>query len=68
MRFTIRDLLWLTVVLILGVAWWVDRSRLNQRLDQCRSESERLQVELKWKTDLLEVRQDIERIIAPDGN
>ena len=27
MRFTIRDLLWLTVVVALGVAWWVDRSR-----------------------------------------
>jgi len=25
MRFTIRDLLWLTVVVALGVAWWVDR-------------------------------------------
>ena len=28
MRFTIRDLLWLTVVVALGVAWWLDRSRL----------------------------------------
>ena len=24
MKFTIRDLLWLTVVVALGVAWWVD--------------------------------------------
>ena len=28
MRFTIRDLLWLTVVVALGVGWWVDRGRL----------------------------------------
>lgn len=28
MHFRIRDLLWLTVVVALGVAWWVDRSRL----------------------------------------
>ena len=28
MRFTIRDLLWLTVVVSLAVAWWVDRGRL----------------------------------------
>jgi len=34
MRFTIRDLLWLTVVVALGVAWWVDRSRLAARIDR----------------------------------
>lgn len=28
MKFFIRDLLWLTVVVALGVGWWVDRSRL----------------------------------------
>lgn len=26
MRFTIRDLLWLTVVMALGVGWWIDRT------------------------------------------
>jgi hypothetical protein len=26
-RFTIRDLLWLTVVVALGVGWWVERYR-----------------------------------------
>jgi hypothetical protein len=26
-RFSIRDLLWLTVVVALGAAWWMDRSR-----------------------------------------
>jgi hypothetical protein len=29
MRFTIRDLLWLTVVVALGVGWWVDRNRYS---------------------------------------
>jgi hypothetical protein len=29
-RFTIRDVLWLTVVVALGLAWWVDRTRLNR--------------------------------------
>ena len=28
MRFTIRDLLWLTVVVALGVGWWIDRSQV----------------------------------------
>ena len=30
MRFTIRDLLWLTVVVALGVAWWLDRSAIEE--------------------------------------
>ncbi|HUE69354.1 MAG TPA: hypothetical protein VMP01_00585 [Pirellulaceae bacterium] len=34
MRFTIRDLLWLTVVVALGVAWWVDRSSLAALVDE----------------------------------
>lgn len=28
LRFTIRDLLWLTLVVALAVGWWVDRSRI----------------------------------------
>jgi hypothetical protein len=28
-RFTIRDVLWLTVVVALGVAWWLDRTILT---------------------------------------
>jgi hypothetical protein len=28
LRFTIRDLLWLTVVVALAVAWWVDHHDL----------------------------------------
>jgi len=27
-RFTIRDVLWLTALLAVAVAWWIDRSRL----------------------------------------
>jgi hypothetical protein len=28
LRFTIRDLLWLTTLVAMGVAWWIDRTRL----------------------------------------
>ncbi|HUE72766.1 MAG TPA: hypothetical protein VMP01_17910 [Pirellulaceae bacterium] len=33
MRFTIRDLLWLTLLAAVLVAWWVDRQWLVQELD-----------------------------------
>jgi hypothetical protein len=29
MKFSIRDLLWLTAVVALGAAWWFDRSGLT---------------------------------------
>jgi hypothetical protein len=32
LRFTIRDLLWLMVVVAVCSAWWVDRSRLEGRV------------------------------------
>ena len=32
-RFTIRDVLWLTVVVALGVAWWVDCRCVERRSD-----------------------------------
>src|SRR5262245_7250575 len=31
-RFTIRDVLWLMVVVALAVGWWVDRQRLEAQL------------------------------------
>ena len=31
-RFTIRDLLWLTALIAVLVGWWIDRSRLSNRL------------------------------------
>ena len=29
LRFSIRDVLWLTVVVGMGIGWWIDRSRLR---------------------------------------
>jgi hypothetical protein len=31
MRFTIRDLLWLTVVVAVALGWWLERTRDRQR-------------------------------------
>jgi len=30
-RFTIRDVLWLTVVVAMGCVWWLDHQRLTWR-------------------------------------
>jgi hypothetical protein len=34
MRFTIRDLLWLTVVVALAVGWWVRERKLQTELER----------------------------------
>jgi hypothetical protein len=34
MKFSIRDLLLVTVIVAVCVAWWLDRSRLSARVDQ----------------------------------
>jgi hypothetical protein len=31
MRFSIRDLLWATLVVAMGLGWWVDRTSINER-------------------------------------
>jgi hypothetical protein len=36
-RFTIRDVLWLTVVAALGVGWWIDHSSLAEPAAKYRS-------------------------------
>lgn len=33
-RFTIRTILWLTVILAVGLSWLADRTRLQRSLDQ----------------------------------
>jgi hypothetical protein len=38
-RFTIRDVLWLTVVVALAVGWWLERSR-SERLERAVSIAE----------------------------
>ena len=42
MKFTIRDLLWLTVVVALGVAWWIDHRSQAECIDVLREHAEKL--------------------------
>ncbi len=47
MRFTIRDLLWLSLLAFVLLAWWVDRRALKSELD-------RLAGVRTWSRDLAE--------------
>ena len=37
MRFTIRDLLWLTLLATVAVAWWVDRRETAEKIRELRA-------------------------------
>ena len=50
MKFSVRDLLWLTVVIALGIAWWLDHRRLAAE-----SEAKRKFVEF-YERDLIQTR------------
>jgi len=44
-RFTIRDLLWLTLVVALAVGWWVDHRIADTRIIDLNFERNALQLE-----------------------
>jgi hypothetical protein len=48
MRFTIRDLLWLTVVVALGVAWWREFRRSEMLDTRLRLLNGALAAQLNW--------------------
>src|SRR6185436_18911774 len=50
MRFTIRDLFLLTLILAILTAWWLDRSRLNFLWKSAETESQKSAAELKAAT------------------
>ena len=39
-RFSIRDVLWLTVVVAMGAAWWVDRTAVYRDMNDARAKAE----------------------------
>ena len=63
-RFTIRDVLWLTVLVALAVAWWLDRRSLESRFAAERLAAEeqfekaleksRQQAHLQWQAERIE--------------
>ena len=62
-RFTIRDVLWLTVVVALAVCWWIDRSRLSDMNSALQArDAEMRMAELRTK----ELRGEIILPASPD--
>jgi hypothetical protein len=47
-RFTIRDVLWLTVVAAVIAAWWIDRTRLFSEVSKLGAEVKRLAAGPDW--------------------
>lgn len=71
MRFTIRDLLWLTVAVALGVAWWMDRGRLtppyDQAIENARAEWKSTENELRLIIELLDAKYSQRRRPGSSG-
>lgn len=60
LRFTIRDLLWLMVVVALGVALWLNRSQHRVDMDKVAEEARQLKRESKtWETRAQALRDDM---------
>jgi len=57
-RFTIRDVLWLTVVVALGVGWTVERSSDRATLEAVRRELLATRVFLRERGGFAEYRND----------
>ena len=59
-RFTIRDLLWLTLVVGMAVGWWLDRSRISSEfkseIDQINAALEGDAI-LEGKHQMLQIRE-----------
>jgi hypothetical protein len=55
MRFTIRDLLWLTLLAAVAVAWWVDRARQQAKIRDQQAEL------VDWQQKTLELAIDRDR-------
>ena len=45
MKFSIRDLLLVTVIVALALGWWVDRKRLSQVIEHQKLELEAMRVQ-----------------------
>jgi hypothetical protein len=54
LRFTIRDLFWLVVVVALAVGWWVDHAGVQRQRERLKMQEAEIQV----KTEDLDQRRE----------
>jgi hypothetical protein len=62
-RFTLRDLLWLTVVVALGIAWWLQSLRWEQERRRLAAELKNAKV-LSDMTNIEFIETPLERVVA----
>jgi hypothetical protein len=68
-RFTIRDVLWLMVVVAMGAAWWTDRTAAAQARLECESRLRRIADHLyDTHADGLLSNEDAAYIVSRDGS
>ncbi len=59
-RFTIRDVLWLTMVVALSVALWVNHQRYVRQIEAMTEEARQIKKESKiWETRAQTLRDDM---------
>jgi hypothetical protein len=69
MRFTIRDLLWLTVVVALAVPWWIERRASAQARATSQQQVKEIKVlqtlnQLKL-FELIKLQRQLDRVASP---
>jgi hypothetical protein len=60
-RFTIRDLLWLTALVAMGIAWWLDYSDRKWIIAKDRNFEAACKAKVKWAEDRVEMWKAINR-------
>ena len=43
MKFTLRDLFWLVLVVAIGLGWWIDQDRIRRQSEALKAAAQRLQ-------------------------
>ena len=56
-RFTIRDVMWLTVVVALAISWWIDNKRIDTGVTNLENDRRLMQAEFDDKLSLLDEAQ-----------
>lgn len=66
-RFTIRDMLWLTVVVALTLSWWIDNQRIESSVAKLERDRRELQADFDDKLSIvndmqIKASKELERI------